>query len=104
MARPAAPTQNDCDSTVATICQVGMPRASSTAYSRHDAAVAAYRVWQVIASPISSPRIADHTAVTPALVVTIQCFRVWKEKPSLVYADMAYCSLRRCATAGALSG
>src|SRR5262245_34907277 len=103
MARPAAPTQNDWVSTVHTIRQLGIPRASRTAYSRHDAAVAAYSVWQVITTPMISPRMADQTAVRPALVVVIQCIRVWKEKSGLGKADKAYNRRSRSATSLALA-
>src|SRR5262245_48905375 len=84
MDRPAAPTQNDCARTAATTFTVGIPRASSTAYSRHDDAVAEYSVWQVITTPMINPRMADQTAVMPALVAVIQCMRVCLENSSRV--------------------
>ena len=52
------PTQNACAITIAAIRHHGMPKARSTAYSRRDAAVAAYNVWLVTTAPTSRPSAA----------------------------------------------
>src|SRR5215831_4366083 len=100
---PRIPTHKDWASTDALILQRGMPKARRTAYSRNEAAVAAYNVWLVTTAPTSKPSAAAKPRAMPAFVFIIQCKRVRQESSAAVNTDTLELVRIRSATTGALA-
>src|SRR5262249_35787702 len=101
---PNKPTQNDWVKTRLCIRQVGIPRASNTANSRSEAAVAADKVWLVTAAPTISPNRAAQPRATPAFVLSNQCSRERSENSARLNADIFPYARRRSTTAETSAG